>query len=306
MLTQLLLLALAAQLATSTTIEGQVRDARTGRGIAGARVELSYGQTPVESRYSDADGRFRFANVASGRYRISVHYTGYESSSVELDVPWDTFTVVDLTRKRTPSTDVEPVISVRQYLVPKDVRKEFELARKAAQKQDCAKAVLHFEKGLRTFDQDASTHNDLGNCYRRLGAFDEAEVAFKRARALSDSVFVVLNLAEVYSAQKRFEEAEAVILDTIRKQPEAGDAYYGLALIYAAQGAFEEAEASARQAEAHPHLVADVHLLLAELYWRQHKDADAVRELTMYLNEAPKGPQSDRVRQTIKNLEKQR
>jgi tetratricopeptide (TPR) repeat protein len=302
MLTQLLPLALAAQLAV-TTIEGQVRDARTGRGIAAARVELSYAQTPVDSRYSDADGRFRFAHVASGRYKISVHYTGYESSSVELELPWDTFAVVDLTRKRTPSTDVEPVISVRQYLVPKDARKEFDRARKAARKQDCAKAVLHFEKGLRTFDQDASTHNDLGNCYRRLGAFEEAEIAFKRARALSDSVFVVLNLAEVYSAQKRFEEAEAVLLDAIRKQPGAGDAYYGLALIYAAQDALEEAEASARQADAHPHRIADVHLLLADLYVRQHKDAEAVRELKTYLNEAPKGLQSDRVRQIIKSFE---
>jgi tetratricopeptide (TPR) repeat protein len=113
----------------------------------------------------------------------------------------------------------------------------------------------------------------------------------------------VLNLAEVYSAQKRFEEAEAVLLDAIRKQPGAGDAYYGLALIYAAQDALEEAEASARQADAHPHRIADVHLLLADLYVRQHKDAEAVRELKTYLNEAPKGLQSDRVRQIIKSFE---
>jgi hypothetical protein len=117
MLTQSLILALATQLAT---IEGQVRDARTHAAIPFARIELWRGQIPVDQRYTDADGKFRFAQLASSRYTIAVDYVGYESSSIELDLTSSVFpAMVGLVRKKTAGTNLRPVISVREYLVPK-------------------------------------------------------------------------------------------------------------------------------------------------------------------------------------------
>jgi tetratricopeptide (TPR) repeat protein len=135
---------------------------------------------------------------------------------------------------------------------------------------------------------------------------DHAEESFKRALSLTDSPYVALNLAEVYRAQRRPAEAEAVLLETVRKQPRAGDAYYGLALIYLSQGLLENAEARALQADANPHKIPDVHLLLAELYRREQKVAATIQQMELYLKEAPNGPNSERVRQAIKNLQKSR
>ena len=79
---------------------------------------------------------------------------------------------------------------------------------------------------------DVSALNERGNRYRRLGQLDKAEACFKSAFEQSNSVYVALNLADVYTAQKRFDEAKAVLSLAARRTPESGDAYYGLALVY--------------------------------------------------------------------------
>src|SRR5215471_2529055 len=195
MFTQLLLLAITTQ---NVAIEGHVRDARTHSALAFAAVELDSVRLPLAQQHTDFNGRFRFDVVAEGRYTLHVTRAGYHSSSLELDVPTTLFPInVELVQMQSTASASSAVVSIREYMIPKKARKEFDLARKQAGRQDCSKAITHFENGLRAFDQDASVHNDLGNCYRKLGLLDRAEDSFKRATALSDSVYVALNLAEV-------------------------------------------------------------------------------------------------------------
>jgi tetratricopeptide (TPR) repeat protein len=286
-------------------IEGQVRDNRTRQVIPFAKVELLLAQTPVDRQYTDQDGHFHFTRISASFYRISVLSDGYEPALAEIDMTTSSFPVtIELQKKRAAPQNGQLVISMREYLVPEGARKEFDRARKEAKKQDCVGAIRHFENGLRRFDQDAAAHNDLGNCYRNLGQLDRAEESFKRAHALSDSPYVVLNLAEVYMVQRRPNEAETLLLETIRKQPSSGDAYYGLAIIYFAQDLFENAKASALQADANPHKIADVHLLLAELFRREQNIPAVLQQMELYLKEAPNGSNSERVRQAVKTLRK--
>ena len=81
-----------------------------------------------------------------------------------------------------------------------------------------------------------AAHNDLGNCYRRLWPVDRAENEFKQAQMLSDSVYVVLNLAEAYTAQrtiprkpKRFSSKQS------KTSRSSATPYYGLTLVYSAR-----------------------------------------------------------------------
>jgi tetratricopeptide (TPR) repeat protein len=224
-----------------------------------------------------------------------VDHADYQASSIEIDAPAVAFPVfVDLVRKRVVETkpSVKPL---REYLVPKGAQKEFDRGRDSARQQDCGNAIVHFEKGIRLFDGDASAHNELGNCYRKLGRLDRAEDSFKRARALTDSVYVALNLAEVYTSQRRLDEAEALLLEAIKHRPEAGDGYYGLALVYMQENRVEDAEAAALQADAHAHKIADVHLVLAEIYGQKRNVPAAIDQLQRYLKEAPNGSHSARV-----------
>ena len=207
MFTHSLILAIAAQIAS---IEGQVVDAATHGSIPFARVELLFAQTPLDRQFTDKEGRFAFAKRAAGPYTVSVEYSGYETTSVVVDTLAAKFPVtIELVRKKAPPLSGPGLISVRELTIPERARKEFDLARRYAQRQDCAKAIRHFEIGLRSFDQDPAAHNDLGNCYRKLSQYDEAEKEFLQADSRPHQIpDVHLILAELYLRKK--EPAAAV------------------------------------------------------------------------------------------------
>jgi tetratricopeptide (TPR) repeat protein len=284
-------------------IDGQVLDARTHREIPWATVDVSGSHIPNNREYADRSGRFRFENVQPGRYVLSVESPGYDSAKVEIDVvlpQTPARIIVELVRTQKQPEERPQVVPLNQYTMPKTARKEFDSARKDANRNDCSKAVTHFERGLRLFGNDAEALNDLGICYRKLGDMDSAETAFKRAIALSDSIYTSLNLAELYASQKRFPEAEDVFTDAIRRSPKHGDVYYGLAALYFQQGLFEAAEAKALEASSLEHKIADVHLLLAKIYLRSNDQAAVVSQLEMYIKEEPKGPVSEKVKLALK------
>jgi len=284
------------------SIEGHIRDAQTGRPVQLVRVQLLSNGIPNSLEYTDVEGRFRFANVLPGSYTISAAASGYESRTVELNFVTGFPVEVQLTRTVDRANTADPIISLRDYMIPASARKEFDRARREIRRDDCSKAIGHLENGLR-LASDSSALNDLGHCYRKLGDFDKAELSFKRAMELSDSVYIALNLAETYTAQKRYQEAEAVLTFTLQRKPESGDAYYGLAVSYLDQGRMQEAEAAALQADSRPHRIADVHLVLAKMYL--HKNYDKlVEHLELYLKEAPNGAESERVRQALKTAKR--
>jgi tetratricopeptide (TPR) repeat protein len=300
-------LSLLLSLTQFAQIDGQVRDARTRGPIPLASVELSSVHLPFERTNTDTEGRFHFGYVINGRYTISVDSPEYQRSSIEIDIPADAYgLVIELARKKTRKTNTPLVVSVREYPVPKSARKEFDRARQEVKRQNCTSAIIHFEKGLRIFDGDPHAHNDLGNCYRKVGQLDRAEHSFKQARSVSNSVYVSLNLAEVYTAQKRFSEAESILREAATTEPNAGDAHYGLALVYLEQGRIDEAESSALQAHNSPHQIADVHLVLAEIYWRAKNTAQTAQQLELYLKESPDGSHSERARQVLRTFRENR
>src|SRR5437867_12105520 len=287
-------LAIFAMLMQVVSLEGRVRDAQTGKPLQLVRIQLLSRSTPANLEYTDVEGRFRFANVVPGSYTISAVSAGYEAKNIEWDVTIRGPLEIELLRKADRADPSSAVVSIRDYLIPGSARKEFERSRKEIKRDDCSKAIGHLENGLR-LASDSSALNDLGHCYRKLGDFDKAELSFKRAMELSDSVYIALNLAETYTAQKRYQEAEAVLTFHLQRKPESGDAYYGLAVSYLDQGRMQEAEAAALQADSRPHRIADVHLVLAKMYL--HKNYDKlVEHLELYLKEAPNGAESERVR----------
>jgi hypothetical protein len=73
------LLALCTGSAAAQTVEGTVADSVTGAGIAGARVTLEQAGKSVYSATSDAQGRFRIADVANGVYAARYTVPGYFS-----------------------------------------------------------------------------------------------------------------------------------------------------------------------------------------------------------------------------------
>ncbi|HYR90831.1 MAG TPA: tetratricopeptide repeat protein [Terriglobia bacterium] len=296
MITGILLFTILAQ------IEGRVFTAGGNHAVPFAKVALIQSGQPVSEQYTDSLGRFRFPVVAQGRYFISVEHPEYERATVEMDAfsPVDHGNVTIELRPAGGRRGTGPVVmSLRDYRIPKDAQKEFDRARDRMKRGDCGKAIDHFEKGLNLYAGDAPAHNDLGNCYRRLEQLDRAEQSFKRAIDLGHSLYFSLNLAEVYLTQKRFEDAGAVLVDAIRAFPGEGDPYFALANVYFVQERLDDAEAMALEADSRTHRIADVHLLLAKIYLRRRNSAAVIRQLEIYLKEAPESPVKDRIRKEL-------
>ena len=129
MFTHSLIFAMTTQIAA---IDGQVLDARTHAVIPFAAVEISGPFTSISREYTDRDGRFAFAALVPGRYVISVDCPGYEP--MEFDTPagvTSTAMTIELNRRKTPSTNIRPTVSVREFTNAESAGKEFDRGRKS-------------------------------------------------------------------------------------------------------------------------------------------------------------------------------
>jgi hypothetical protein len=66
------------------TVSGQVVDANTGKGIAGANVSVNGG---VLTAVTDANGNFRVSPVPTGDWDYTASATGYVSTGLVTSVP---------------------------------------------------------------------------------------------------------------------------------------------------------------------------------------------------------------------------
>src|SRR5262249_24218324 len=86
MFTQSLMFAMLVQI---SGIDGQVRDAHTHHEISWATVTVSTSRVPLDHQYTDSTGHFRF-RVPAGHYTILVESSGYDSTTMELDLVMST------------------------------------------------------------------------------------------------------------------------------------------------------------------------------------------------------------------------
>src|SRR5215510_6625414 len=114
MITQTLIFALLAQV---SAIEDEVRDSRTHTPIPFARVELFRSQTPVTRQSTGPDGRFQFGFLPPAHYLISVDASEYEPTSMEFESEMRALPIIiEVTRKRVPSSNHQPVVSLNQLM----------------------------------------------------------------------------------------------------------------------------------------------------------------------------------------------
>lgn len=255
-----------------------------------------------------------FFDVPSGRYRVEVR--GSDATNADDgDVEVNSVITQDVEVRARHSEHPDPnqwvshasFISVTELAVPPAAVKEFQKANKLMAKQDWARAAERLQKGLAIYPKCAPAYNSLGGTYFHRGDHAQARQALERAIALDDHFApAYANLGRLSFMEKDYPAAESFLSKAINLAPAADvDVLSMLAYAQVTDHHPDLAIATSRQAHAKFGQHAYLHLIAANAYEQQHRIADSVSELRVFLAEEPTDPKAEKVKTAIATLQAQ-
>jgi tetratricopeptide (TPR) repeat protein len=286
-----------------------------------AKVKLENPGSGELSVLADLDGAFKFTNLSAGSYSIvieagedyeisreSVYIEGNSSIGGGMRMPSAPRTVmvpIYLQLRRLGQSGPRPgVINAGLAGVPKAAADLYVSALEAARADDGVKAVRQLKDAVLLYPDFPLALNELGVQYLKLNQADKAvEVLRQAVRIAPDAIPPRLNYGIALLQQRNFAESEAELRQVLRRNDGAATAhlYLGINLIHLRN--YVEAERELQRAIS---LSANelnlAHYYLGGIYWRSKEYQRAADELEKYLREAPKAPDAERVRATIKEL----
>ena len=285
-------------------VSGTVRESGTNRPLESVRVELYvFGAGAVATTFTSSNGNFTFSNVRSGTYFLEVRAAGYEVLREELDFSSRPPVGIQLALRPTGDPDRVPVgdrVSKRELLIPRRAREAMERGLSLLHgKSDFRGSLSQFQRAVREYPQYYEAYAQMGVAYMNLGDTAKSEQMLSTSIDMSERGYAdaLFTLAAVYSAQKRFAEAEPVARDAVKLAPDSWQAHHELAraLHGLDQGAAAETSAleALRMQPGNPQTL----LLLANIHLRTRNYAALIKVLDTYLELAPEGRDAEQARQ---------
>ena len=252
---------------------------------------------------------------ASGFRSASIFLAGLTSEGASIDVGK---IVVDRVAKVQGAT-----LNAAAYNVPPNARKAYEKGLDAERNGKLANARDSFEKAVALYPKYTRAWFHLGSVLEKNNQKGAAYAAYTRSTAV-DTQFLppYLSLSVLACETENWTEAIAFTdhILTVGTLKQAGAGAYvvdfdpvnlGEAYFYNAFANFklnrmEVAERSAIQAENHADLrnrFPQVHLLLADMFYRRKNYLGAIEEMRSYLQLVPKGQDTDQVREQLAKWE---
>jgi Tfp pilus assembly protein PilF len=284
----------------------------SGRSFSGnVKIIISNEQAPLEVRYTDKHGEFRFMNLREGIYHIEVDGDPnlYVPVTQEVRVARGANENVTIYLQEkglsftTSGPGVVSTVDLNQK-PPVQARREYERALKLIAKGDQKKAIEHLTQAIAIYPEYLAARNDLGALYLKLKQFDQAAEQFlvnlKRDPRSFDSR---LNLGLVLVELKKYPDAidqfnEAISIDSARP---AAHLWLGIALLQNNELRGAERELMKTLSMGDPQFSV-AHYYLAHVRLRKGERTEAMYELRAYLEEAPTGEQSTDARHLLEKL----
>ena len=293
-------------------IEGSVRLSGGEKIVAHPFVQL-YNENDdlIQETFTDADGRFQITNIYTGKYRMVVRLTGYEDAEQTVEFLGRGGTthrvMVELKLKDNPNViATAPTVSVAQLQIPDKADKEYRKGKEKLREQKYADAIKCFRKAVEAYPAFCEARSDLGLAYRLAGDPVSAEKEYRECLRQDDSFFYArLNLADLYAATNRQEEAVQLLEATILLHPNEGEPHVALGKLHIEAGRLDQAEVECRKAVDLKDAAPDAYMLLAKIYLQRQQFPQMVQALEDYLQEAPDGPYAAQVREALARIKKQ-
>jgi len=303
------------------TIQGRIYFPSGRLADLRAKVNLENHNSGGLSVLADLDGAFKFANLSAGSYAIvieagddyevareSVYIEGNSSLGRGMRMPSAPRTVmvpIYLQLRRVGKTGSRPgVINAALASIPKAATDLYVRALEAVRAGDSMKAIEQLKGAIAQYPEFPLALNELGVQYLKLNQADKAvEVLRQAVRIAPDAIPPRLNYGIALLQKRNFVESEAELRQVLRRNDGAATAhlYLGINLIHLRN--YVEAEKELQRALSlsanELHLA---HYYLGGIYWRNKEYQRAADELEKHLREAPKAPDAERIRATIKEL----
>jgi Tfp pilus assembly protein PilF len=273
------------------------------------RISVSSSNGGVRSATAGEDGVFIINNLEPGPYELTIDAGG------DYEVARESVYLGGLTEKANVPVylrlkpDANPALAG----VPKPAVELYVKAQEAARKGENERAQAMLADAVAQHPQFGLAHNELAMLHLKAGAPDKALEEIKlAAKSLPDDPQVQLNYGIVSLERKDYAEAEKQLRRSLKRFDKSSQAhmYLGVALLRLKPA--DPAEAQRNQSEAERELqqsiklggdsAARAHYYLGGLYWARRDYKKAADELETYIKLAPKAPDAEHVKGTIKEL----
>lgn len=260
----------------------------------------------IDQINTDARGRFRFANLQRGYYRVIINAPGFAPAQQEADLTllakaYLVFTLVHSEKNGNGATAGD-VIDAR---VPQNARDEFTRGREALARRNPSEAITHFQKATSLYAEFFEAQLMLGTAFIDLRDWQKAESALIRALEIKpDNPPARLALGEVYWRQKLYDEAERTLLEALKLDEKNWHGHFTLARLYWEKGdALKAGPCVGRTLQLKPDF-AEAHLLAGNILLKVGQPQRAEVEYEEYLRLSPKGEYAAEARTLIEKLHK--
>ena len=291
--------------ANALEVVGQVRLVDTGLPANRVSVRLErFGGGVVDSMDTDSGGRFRFANLQRGYYKVIVNAPGFKplQQDADLQVVFRAYLIFELSAEKPGVMTLIDVIDAR---APAEAREELVRGREALSKKSYPEAIGHLQKAIASYPAFYEAHLLLGTAFVDEREWKKAEGEFQTALELkTSSAAATLSLGEVYWRQNRYDEAEKALLDGLKLDDKSWNGYFTLARLYwDRQNIAKAAPAIGHTLQLKPDF-APAHLLAGNILLKVNQQERALTEYREYLRLAPKGEFAVQTRELAEKLSK--
>jgi tetratricopeptide (TPR) repeat protein len=310
MATSALVLVLAAwavpAVAQTGQLKGKVVDAQN-KPVGDAKIIMLAVETnrKIETK-SDSKGEWRQIGLPPGNYSVTAEKNGM-SQSFDVRLGIETKEVNFSLQPGAAAGRMSAEQAKKEAARVEGIKTAFAQGAELTNAGKYDEAIVKFNDVIAQVPKCLECYINLGAIYSRKEDWPKAEEAYKKALEVNvDSVEAYNGLANVYNAQKKFKEAQAMSTEASKRGGPAGggnaESLYNQGVIAWNANDFAKAQelfaAAVKADEKH----AEAHFMLGQAYLNLGKLPEAAKEFETYTKIAPNGPNAEKAKSNFEML----
>lgn len=288
-------------------VKGKVVDAQ-GQPIEGAKIVIEYVGALSRRHETKTNKRGDFVQIGlqSGTYKVTASKDNM-AQSFEVRVRIGNMSEVNfaLTPGSVAPMSKEDMEAVKAKIETATKTFDEGVALSQANKDD--EAIAKFNEVIAQIEKCGECHVNIGAIHAKNKRYADAEASFKKAIEYNPGLVDAYNgLANIYNAQKRFDEAGKMSAEAAKAGGGGGSAstVFNQAVILWNSGKIAEAKAQFEEAIKLDPTLAEAHYWLGMALVNEGKLPDAVKLFEKYIELAPTGQYADQAKGIVAQLKK--